>query len=119
MFNNKRANELDKKEALKVNEYMLEYEQNNNIEIKNIAITYDKNTTWSYNELKNKSLYTHRALRIGWCNVYTINYYTNRNLQKVQMKAEIYNTYFKDKDWNKLEKDQFVFEGDTMYYCVY
>ena len=74
---------------------------------------------WNYNELKHKSLYTHRALMIWWCNVYTINYYTNRNLQKVQMKPEIYNTYFKDKDWEKLEKDQFVFEGDTMYYCVY
>ena len=119
MFSNKKANELDKKEALKVNEYMLEYEQNNNIEIKNIAITYDKNVTWCYNELKHKSLYTHRALMIWWCNVDTINYYTNRNLQKVQMKAEIYDTYFKDKDWDKLEKEQFVFEGDTMYYCVY
>ena len=119
MYSNKKANELDKQEALKVNEYMLEYEQNNNIEIKNIAIAYDKNVTWCYNELKHKSLYTHRALMIWWCNVDTINYYTNRNLQKVQMEHEIYNTYFRDKDWNKLEKEQFIFEGDTMYYCVY
>ena len=115
----KQANKLDKEETLKVNEYMLEYEQNNNIEIKNIAITYDKNVTWCYNELKHKSLYTHRALMIWWCNVDTINYYTSRNLQKVQMKPEIYDTYFKDKDWDKLEKEQFIFEGDTMYYCVY
>lgn len=119
MSSNKKANELDKQEALKVNEYMLEYEQKNNIEIKNIAVAYDKNVTWCYNELKHKSLYTHRALMIWWCDVYTINYYTNRNLQKVQMKPEIYNTYFKDKDWDKLEKEQFIFEGDTMYYCVY
>lgn len=119
MYSNKKANELDKQEALKVNEYMLEYEQNNNIEIKNIAIAYDKNVTWCYNELKHKSLYTHRALMIWWCNVDTINYYTNRNLQKVQMEPEIYDTYFRDKDWDKLEKEQFIFEGDTMYYCVY
>lgn len=119
LISHKKANELDKQEALKVNEYMLEYEQNNNIEIKNIAIAYDKNVTWCYNELKHKSLYTHRALMIWWCNVDTINYYTGRKLQKVQMKTEIYNTYFKDKDWDKLEKEQFVFEGDTMYYCVY
>ena len=51
---------------------------------------------------------------IWWCNVDTINYYTNRNLQKVQMEPEIYNTYFKDKDWNKLDREQFVFEGDTV-----
>ena len=119
LISHKQANKLDKEETLKVNEYMLEYEQNNNIEIKNIAITYDKNVTWCYNELKHKSLYTHRALMIWWCNVDTINYYTSRNLQKVQMKPEIYDTYFKDKDWDKLEKEQFIFEGDTMYYCVY
>lgn len=119
LISHKQANKLDKEETLKVNEYMLEYEQNNNIEIKNIAIAYDKNVTWCYNELKHKSLYTHRALMIWWCNVDTINYYTNRNLQNVQMKAEIYDTYFKDKDWDKLEKEQFIFEGDTMYYCVY
>ena len=119
LISHKQANKLDKEETLKVNEYMLEYEQNNNIEIKNIAIAYDKNVTWCYNELKHKSLYTHRALMIWWCNVDTINYYTSRNLQKVQMKPEIYDTYFKDKDWDKLEKEQFIFEGDTMYYCVY
>lgn len=119
MYSGKKANELDKNEALKVNEYMLEYENNNNKKIKNIAICYDKNVTWKYNELKHKSLYTHRALMIWWCNVYAINYYTGRDLQKVQMKTEIYDTYFKDKDWDKLDKEQFVFEGDTMYYCVY
>lgn len=119
LISHRKANELDKQETLKVNEFMLEYEKNNNIEIKNIAIVYDKNVTWNYNELKHKSLYTHRALMIWWCNVDTINYYTDRNLQKIQMKSEIYNIYFKDKDWDKLDREQFVFKGDTMYYCVY
>lgn len=119
MFNNKLANELDKQEALKINEYILEYEKNSNQNIEKIAICRDKNVTWNYNELKNKSLYTHRALMIWWCNVYTINYYTNRNLQEVPMNNEIYYTYFDGKDWNKLDREQFVFKDDTMYYCIY
>ncbi len=49
MYCNKKANEMDKEEALQVNEYILEYEKNNNIEVKNIAFTYDKNITWNYN----------------------------------------------------------------------
>lgn len=56
---------------------------------------------------------------IWWCNVDAINYYTNRNLEKVSMPTGIYNKYFKDKNWNELNKEQFVFVDETLYYCVY
>ena len=35
------------------------------------------------------------------------------------MSIEIYKKYFKDKDWNELDKEQFVFIDETLYYCVY
>ena len=60
------ANKLDKKEALQANEYIQEYENETNQKVKYIAVTYDNNITWTYNELKHKSLYTHRALMIWW-----------------------------------------------------
>ena len=56
---------------------------------------------------------------IWWCNVDAINYYTNRNLEEVQMPRKIYDEYFKNKDWNELNKEQFVFIDDTLYYCIY
>lgn len=118
MYCNKKANEMDKEEALQVNEYILEYEKNNNIEVKNIAFTYDKNITWNYNLFFDTS-YTSRALMVWWCNIDALNYYTGRKLETVQMDEDIYNTYFKDKDWDKLDKEQFVFKGDTVFYCVY
>ena len=118
MYCNKLANEMDKEEALQVNEYILEYEKNNNIEVKNIAFTYDKNIIWNYNLIFNTS-YTSRALMVWWCNIDALNYYTGRKLETVQMDEDIYNTYFKDKDWDKLDKEQFVFKGDTVFYCVY
>ena len=118
MYCNKMANEMDKEEALQVNEYILEYEKNNNIEVKNIAFTYDKNITWNYNLFFDTS-YTSRALMVWWCNIDALNYYTGRKLETVQMDKDIYYTYFKDKDWDKLDKEQFVFKGDTVFYCVY
>ena len=84
-----------------------------------IAVAYDNDITWNYKEIKHKSLYTHRALMIWWCNVQTINYFGNRNLEKVPMDTEIYNENFYGKNWNSLNKEQFVFKGDTLYYCVY
>lgn len=118
MYCNKMANEMDKEEALQVNEYILEYEKNNNIEVKNIAFTYDKNITWNYNLFFDTS-YTSRALMVWWCNIDDLNYYTGRKLETVQMDENIYYAYFKGKDWDKLDKEQFVFKGDTVFYCVY
>lgn len=115
----RQANKLDKIEALKVNQFIEEYEKENNINVKNIAVVYDKNVTWNYNEIKHKSLYTHRALMIWWCNVDTINYYGNRKLEKVQMDKKIYDENFKGKNWNYLDKEQFVFKGNVLYYCIY
>ena len=34
-------------------------------------------------------------------------------------KINYYKNYFFDKMWDKLDKEQLVFEGDTLYYCVY
>ena len=56
---------------------------------------------------------------IWWCNVDAINYYGNRKLQRVQMYKDTYEKYFEGKNWDKLDKEQFVFEGNTLYYCVY
>lgn len=119
LISHRKANKLDKIEALQANKYIEEYENETNQKVKYIAVTNDNNVTWTYNELKHKSLYTHRALMIWWCNVQTINYFGNRNLEKVSMPKDIYNEYFKGKNWNSLNRDQFVFKGDTLYYCVY
>lgn len=119
LISHREANKLDRQEALKVNEYIEKYEEENNIEVKYIAVSYDSNITWNYNEIKHKSLYTHRALMIWWCNVDALNYYGNRKLKKVPMRTEIYEKYFKEKNWDKLDKEQFIFEGETLYYCVY
>lgn len=119
LYQHKKANELDKQECKIVGEYIEQYEKENNIEVKKIAYAYDKNVTWNYKELSHKSLFTHRALMIWWCNVDAINYYTNRKLEEVKMPIEIYKKYFEDKDWDELNKEQFVFIDETLYYCVY
>lgn len=119
MFSGKIANKLDKEEALQANKFIDEYENESGIKVKHIAVAYDNDITWNYKEIKHKSLYTHRALMIWWCNVQTINYYGNRNLEKVPMDSEIYNENFYGKNWDSLNKEQFVFKGDTLYYCVY
>ena len=38
----------------------------------------------------------------------------------VPMKAEIYDQYFKGKNWDVfLPQEQMIFQGDTLYWCIY
>mgnify|MGYP000460565520 CR=1 FL=1 len=38
---------------------------------------------------------------------------------KIMENINYYKNYFFDKMWDKLDKEQLVFEGDTLYYCLY
>lgn len=102
-----------------INEYITEYEEQTGNKIENIAVYLDKNTTYYYESINNYSALTIRPLSVEWGDNGAISYWTERPLKEVNPNKEIYEEYFKDKDWNKLEKAQFVFEGDTMHYCIY
>ncbi len=119
LISHRKANKLDKQEVLQANKFISEYESESGLKVKYIAVTCDKNISWNYKDIKHKSLYTHRALMIWWCNIHAINYFGNRNLEKAPMDKEIYTENFYGKDWDSLSREQFVFKGDTLYYCVY
>ena len=45
---------------------------------------------------------------------------SGRNFDRVDMNADIYNKYFKGKDWNYPDmSEQLVFKGDTVYWVLY
>ena len=52
-------------------------------------------------------------------NAGAINYYTNRNLERIKMPANVYDKYFKGKNWDTLEKEQLIFINDVLYFCIY
>ena len=43
----------------------------------------------------------------------------DRKLIVEESKNEEYNEYFKSKDWNAFNKEQLIFEGDTLYLGIY
>ena len=105
-----------------INNYVCRYEKENNIEVKKVAIGHDINPTYGYYGNVNYILYDTnlRALVVSWADIYAINYYTGRDLIKVEMDEEIYNEYFKDKDWTYFDPaEQMVFYNDTLYLMVY
>lgn len=121
-INHVSSNKIDKEIITMINNYVCRYEKENNIEVKKVAIGHDINPTYGYYGNVNYILYDTnlRALVVSWADIYAINYYTGRDLIKVEMDEEIYNEYFKDKDWTYFDPaEQMVFYNDTLYLMVY
>lgn len=118
-YKQKEVESLNKSECLQIDEYINKYENESKIKIKYVSVYYDSNPTYYYKTIKNKSALCIRPLSVEWADDGSINYYTSRNLIEISSNKKIYNTYFKDKDWNKLSEEQFIFIDDIMYYCVY
>lgn len=120
MIEHKKVNEINKQESLQIGEYLNEYEREKNIKLKNIVVVYDSRPTIFYNsKTKNKSSLCYRPLYTEWSYVGTINYYNNRDLKLKKGVKDEYTEYLNNRNWDTLNKEQFVFVDDTVYYCVY
>lgn len=129
MYEHKKVNSQDKQESEIIGNWIKEYEDNQNVEIKNIVFICNNRTRLFYDNIVNESALCYRALVKEWSRVGTINYYNNRkfndvlndieNYESYYDKINYYKNYFSDKSWDKLDKEQLVFDGDTLYYCLY
>ena len=119
MCEHQKVNEQDKQECETIGKWINEYEEINNIEVKNIVYIYNNQSRLYYDNVKNKSALCYKALGTEWSRIGAINYYNNRKFKEGFNKTKECNEYFVDKSWDKLEKQQLIFEGDTLYYCLY
>lgn len=129
MYEHKKVNSQDKQESEIIGNWIKEYEDNQNVEIKNIVFICNDRTRLFYDNIVNESALCYRALVKEWSRVGAINYYNNRkfndvlndieNYESYYDKISYYKDYFSDKSWDRLDKEQLIFDGDTLYYCLY
>ena len=119
MCEHKKVNEQDKQECETIGKWINEYEEINNIEVKNIVFIHNNKRKFYYNNIKNKSALCYKALATEWSRIGAINYYINRKFNETFNISQKFNKYFIDKSWDNLDKEQLIFEGDTLYYCLY
>ncbi len=119
MCEHKKVNEQDKQECETIGKWINEYEEINNIEVKNIVFIYNNKSKAYYNNIRNKSALCYKALATEWSRIGAINYYTNRKFNETFNISQKCNEYFRDKSWDNLDKEQLIFEENTLYYCLY
>ena len=113
----KEVNKLEQIEALRIEEYIGNYEKDNSMEIKNIGVLtiYNEREKGYFDEISNKSVMAQNAMKTEWSVDGAINFYTGRKLKKIDLTQDEkikYISYIEDYDYYKCI-------GDTLYIKVY
>lgn len=94
-YEHKLVNKYEKQEVENIENYIKEYEANNNIEVKNIAIYTVKgqsNKTY-FENISRKSVVTYNSVRCNWATAGVINFYAKRNLEAISLTKELLAEY--------------------------
>ena len=115
------TNILEEYEAHVLFSHIKEYEKKENTKISYIGFCQDSKSMPRYKEIDitpYDELYK-KAYVVSWADVFAVNYYTEQNYMKKEV-PEAVEKYFLDKDWNEFNvQEQIIFQGDTVYWCVY
>ena len=100
MLQHKEVNRLEKQEIEKVDSYIEKYEKETGIEVTKIVkvAVLNKSSKGYFKGVKNKTSFTHNALKTSWAADGVINFYTTRNLQTIKANKEQSKKYFENKN---------------------
>lgn len=112
----KTSNVEEKEYMLQIVEQINKYENSTGKRIEKIAIYYDENENTTFLNYINNS-FTCKTIYTKYARMDILRYYLNRNIKEET--SNKYELYFKTKDWDCFNKEQFIFEDNTLYICVY
>lgn len=117
ILQHKEVNRLEKQEIEQLDSYIEQYEQETGIKVTQIIkVPVLKQTDKGYFEgTKNKTSFTHNALKTNWAVDGVINFYTERNLKVIKASTEQAEKYIKNQN-NDLE---YVCIDDILYVKIY
>lgn len=114
-----KSNEMDKFIALLIDDKIKRYERENGHVVENIVYVDDESITWSYPDVFCSYDLKIRDWSVKWARNYMFRMYTGRNLKEFKCPEYIYNSVYKEKNWNCYSEEQIYFEGNTVYIGVY
>lgn len=108
----------DKLIAEEIGKEIYNYEQETGVEVKKVAVYKDKNPRFTYKDIFTSGDINITAFTTEWSDVNSINYYNNLKLERIEQDEEKIKE-FANEDWESFNKDQLIFEGDTLHLCVF
>lgn len=114
-----KLNALDEYRYNYIGQAINDYQNSTGTEITTISFYNDAMRTYpAYPGLYSQGDLVVSAFYPDWSNITALNYYLNSNYVKGKP-LDKYEDYFASKDWDQLSQEQLIFEGDTLYLCIY
>ena len=113
-----KGNEADRLYIETIGQAIREYEQESGTEVTKVAVCQDAYVPDSWVEFTSDRYSRARSLNRTWSDIDSLNYYLGRKFRRADDNEAI-REQFAGKDWNAFSRDQLVFEGNTLYLCVY
>jgi hypothetical protein len=101
-----------------IGEKVEQYEKTTGITVSKIAFYYNE-ISYSYPNVYANGDINIKAMYTEWSRLNSLNYYLNRDFEQTEQSEEIYNQYFKDKQWNYFDDEQIVLIDDTLHIYIY
>lgn len=105
-----------------INRRICNYEQQKGIEVTKIGFCSDEYISYRYYSFIETSAYGDMCANpflAEWSDINSIYYYTGRNFARVEVPEEVVE-YYGSRNWDEADWDeQLVFDGDTVFVCVF
>lgn len=120
-INNYAGNKVDQEICNIIIHKIDRYEEETGNIIDKIAVRNDGDMQYSYSGVDYTILDTNlRAFSVPWSDVSSIEFYSGRDFQRVEMTIEEYIEIFGERSWNYFDsEEQIYFDGTTMYLAIY
>lgn len=112
------VNYMDYNQFLQIQELVYNYEEETGNIIGKVAI-YKNEVQGTYPGVFISGDINLKAMCPDWSRIDYLEYYFGRTLEEEEASSEIYDSYFKDKNWKFFDKDQIVLKDNVMHIYVY
>ncbi|HJC91406.1 MAG TPA: glucosyltransferase domain-containing protein [Candidatus Mediterraneibacter excrementigallinarum] len=113
------TNMLDKYEAQFVGARIWDYEEETGVTVTKMALYWDDNVTGYAPDTHWYGAVNERVMSNEWAAPLAIKVLDGHDLQQTEQSEEVYEKYFKGKDWLHIKDEQLVIIGDTLHMCAY
>ena len=113
-----KMNAIDCEITQKICEEINKYERKTGNQITKIAIYQDSLPGYTYKGIFATGDINIKAYSADWSTIFIINYYSGKNLKGIDIDSKTAEEFNKN-NWDNFDKEQLVFEGDTLHLCRY
>ncbi len=113
------TNNRDHKEASWIISEITSRENESGVRVSKVAFVFDDYPVWAYDGIRAYGDMNVRALTKPWAQIPLLEFVSGRKFIPVDMNLNVYDKYFKGKNWNHLDSEQIVVVNDVAYIAIY